>query len=407
MLLGMRSRLFIIASSEGIGGAESRTVKFANYAAENLDLDVNLVVNLTLLKAIEANKLLNQLISHSNLNITVYEPPLSRMLSEGNRNRILKDRRVKKLLRYLPLFMIRELSWYRFLKKNVTHKDIVHCIFGDTARLGSYFLASNSDAKDVPIIVEITSNRHVNTWGRHINFSLGKRLDESSLHINCVSETVKSNLLPEVRREHHGIIQAYSGPFMVIPRESNVSKQNVILFAHRFIPPKNPLIFAEAIRELFDEGRLKKWTVLIRGNGSLEPKIREILKPVIDAESVKIGYTNSLIEESKIAKIFVSIISTGNYPSQSLFESMRYGAVLILSDRGVTKEKLGEGEGIFYVKDISKDEVKSSLNKAIRIGESDSFTTYSENIEQTYDDMVAQNGYLNDVFEIYRKASQH
>ena len=167
------------------------------------------------------------------------------------------------------------------------------------------------------------------------------------------------------------------------------------------------MLFAEAIRELFDEGRLKEWTVLIRGNGSLEPKIREILKPVIDAGGVKIGYTNSLIEESKIAKIFVSIISTGNYPSQSLFESMRYGTLLILSDTGVTKEKLGEGEGIFYVKDISKDEVKSSLTKAIRIGGSDSFTIYSENIEQTYDDMVAQNGYLNDVLEIYRKASQH
>ena len=397
----MRSRLFILASSEGIGGAESRTVKFANYAAENLDLDVNLVVNQTLLTSIEANKLLNQLVSHSNLNITVYEPPLSLMLSEGNRNRILKDRRLKKLLGYLPRFLIRELSWYRFLNKTVTRKDIVHCIFGDTARLGSYFLASHSHAKDVPIIVEITSNRHVSTWGRHINFSLGKGLNESSLYINCVSETVKLNLLPEVRSEHHGIIQAYSGPFMVIPRESNISKQNVILFAHRFIPPKNPLVFAEAIRELFEEGRLKEWTVLIRGNGSLEPNIREILKPVIDTKGVKVGYTNSLIEESKIAKIFVSIISTGNYPSQSLFESMRYGALQVLSDRGVTKEKLGKADGIYYIGDISKNELKKKLLKAIEIAESDSFTRHSNIIERIYEDMIAQKGYLNDVLKIY------
>lgn len=397
----MKSKLFLLASSEGIGGAESRTMKFANYAAENLNWDVNLVINQSLFSAVQENALLNELISHPKLTVVVYRPFLNRIVSEGFRNKLLKDRKAKRVFKFIPPLLVRALTWFRFLKKNVTRNDVVHCIFGDTARLGCYFYSNVY--LNVPVIVEITSNRHVNTWGRHINLSLKNRSEKSRLYINCVSDTVKSNLLPQVKSGFHTIIRAYSGPFMLIPKEEGFTKENVILFAHRFIPPKNPVIFAEAIKEVYIEGYLEGWTVFIRGRGSLESKIEEILQPLIDQGMVKLGYTNSLIEESKISKIFVSIISTGNYPSQSLFESMRYGSLLVLSDRGVTKEKIGEAEGIHYVNDISITEVKGAIIKAIVGAKKENYIEQSMDIEKIYEGMVAQNGYINDVLEIYSK----
>ena len=39
---------------------------------------------------------------------------------------------------------------------------------------------------------------------------------------------------------------------------------------------------------------------------------------------------DNLSEELSESKIFVSIISTGNYPSNSVFEAMRNGNLLIL-----------------------------------------------------------------------------
>lgn len=397
-----RRKLFILASSQGIGGAEARTMKFAAYAAENFDLDVNLVINQTLFNSVKANKFLKNLISHPKLSTTVYTPLFSRILSEDTRNMILKDRRLKRFLGYIPKFVIRELTWFRFLNKTVTDRDIIHCIFGDTARMGTYLFSRAKNGEKTPSIVEITSNRHVETWGCHLNYCFNKKVLPRKLFVKCVSETVYHNLIPNTRPHIEQIISPHKGPFIIIPKDDEVIKENIVLFAHRFIQPKNPLLFARAINELHQENKLEGWKVYIRGNGSLEQKIRQELKDLLLADIVKIGYTTNLIDEAKRAKIFVSIIETGNYPSQSLFESMRYGNILVLSNRGVTREKIGNNEAIHYVEDLSVSEIKNSLFKAIMQADSSGFEQLSKSIEGRYEEIASNSGYLETVKGIYQ-----
>lgn len=398
----MLNKLYIIASSEGIGGAEARTVKYAAHASNTLDVPVVLIVNQTLLRSIRENLLLKTLLDGSKLKVEIYEPRWN-FVSEGFRNLILKHPKFKKILGLVPKFALKQISWYPFLRKKLNSGDFLHCIFGDTARMGTYFFADSKLGRETGQIVEITSNRHVDTWGMHINYCLQNRsINDLKLNIQCVSETVYGNLLPKVKSGIKGLIAAYPGPFILIPRPEIGSKQDVILYAHRFIPPKNPILFAEAIADLKSEGLLKGWKVYIRGNGALQSDIERILRPLIVEGQVILGFTAKLIEESKIAKVFVSIIETGNYPSNSLFESMRCGNLLVLSDRGVTKEKIGTGKGIHYLDDLTKKDLKESLLKAMLEAKSENFEDYSESVENQYEQIALSSGYLETVNRIYQ-----
>jgi hypothetical protein len=59
------------------------------------------------------------------------------------------------------------------------------------------------------------------------------------------------------------------------------------------------------------------------------------------------------------SKIYVSIISTGNYPSQSAFEAYALGNILLLSDRGNTREKFTHPA--FHFVDLDLASVKAGL----------------------------------------------
>lgn len=402
MSLEMSNKLFILASSEGIGGAESRTIKYAHYAAKTYERDVVLLINKNLHDRIRDNQLLSGLIKVKNLTLNIYEPSRYKYFSEAVRNILLKNPRFKKLLPFIPKFFIKQLSWFPTLKKVVNEGDSLHCIFGDTARIGTYFFSQSKYGVKIPSIVEITSNRHVETWGCHLNYCFSKEGLPSNLFVKCVSDTVFQNLIPYVRPCILNNTSAYPGPFIIIPKEKAVQKENIILFAHRFIPPKNPLLFAQAIVEMHDENKLNGWKIHIRGNGSLEPEIRKKMKGLLKSNVVEIGYSTDLINESKKSKIFVSIIETGNYPSQSLFECMRYGSILVLSNRGVTKEKIGNNEAIHYVEDLSVSEIKNSLFKAIMQADSSGFEQLSKSIEVRYEEIASNSGYLETVNGIYQ-----
>jgi len=81
---------------------------------------------------------------------------------------------------------------------------------------------------------------------------------------------------------------------------------------------------------------------------------------------------------------------------------MRYGSILVLSNRGVTKEKIGNNEAIHYVEDLSVGEIKNSLLKAITQADSNSFEQLSKSIEGRYEDIASNSGYLETVNGIYQ-----
>ncbi len=128
-------------------------------------------------------------------------------------------------------------------------------------------------------------------------------------------------------------------------------KEKSIVFAHRFIARKNPLLFAKAIKRLLEDEDLKEWRVYILGRGPLEVEIKKILSDEIELGQVKIMHTPRLKSYLEKSSIFVSLIEPDNFPSQSVLEAMFFGNVLTILDAGESY-KFIDGNGILVQKNL-------------------------------------------------------
>ena len=83
-----------------------------------------------------------------------------------------------------------------------------------------------------------------------------------------------------------------------------------------------------------------------------------------------------------MSKIYVSIISTGNYPSQSAFEAYARGNILLLSDRGNTREKFTHPA--FQFVDLDVGRLKNGILACTRLAEGQEFDAVSAGIHSHY-----------------------
>lgn len=122
-------------------------------------------------------------------------------------------------------------------------------------------------------------------------------------------------------------------------------KENLILFAGRLIEEKNPMLLVKALILLKQKMPhiLDGWRVVILGDGFLEQELRnQIVQNELETV-VSIERVHCTSEYMQVARIFVSLQRTENYPSQSLLEAMASGCAVIATDVGETR-RLVDGE---------------------------------------------------------------
>lgn len=205
-----------------------------------------------------------------------------------------------------------------------------------------------------PILFEVTSP----DWADRL--ATGHKIVPATTPLHAVSASVALRL--RARPSGRKIIEApllFPNLDPAATRPPNMeAKEKLIVFAHRLIPRKNGLLFARAARRFLRNQ--PDWRVAIRGKGPDEPAIRETLAAEIAAGRVLAGYSSNLSDELRRARIFVSIITPDNYPSQSVVEAMTAGNALLLSDMGQSREKFLDGNGLSVR--IEEDEVLDCLN---------------------------------------------
>ncbi len=115
-------------------------------------------------------------------------------------------------------------------------------------------------------------------------------------------------------------------------------KENIILYAGRFIANKNPLLLVSAIELLLmqDEQCLSDWQVVMMGDGPLRATVQSTVILRNLKEKVIVGSSPNLVELMRKASVFVSLQAKENYPSQSLLEAMACEAAIIATDVGDT-----------------------------------------------------------------------
>ncbi|WP_281612510.1 glycosyltransferase [Flammeovirga sp. SubArs3] len=383
-------KYYIVIASNGIGGAETRALKLTHYLVNESKLDVEIVLNQKLLEAYQKNRFCAYILEHNKIKTHVISE--SGKFDDTFINKALKDHRLYKTVKYAPKPILKKLSWYNILNDLVkSEQDIVHCFHGESARLGTLFFSQNHRNR---VIFEITSNRHVHKWAEQLN-----RFDfDESLHvnINCVSQTVHNNLKKYLKEDHLKLTNHYSGPFLYFPRLYDIpKKEDIICFAHRFVSTKNAILFAESVKEFYSNEENKKWKVIFRGKGADEEQINNILGKEIAEGLVEVSYTDDLQYDLKKTKIFVSIITTGNFPSNSVFEAMNYENLLLLSDTGITKEKFNFDEVTYC--DLTKESVLKAINDATQLADSKDYMSARKATKAYYDGIVNRMEYIKDL----------
>lgn len=143
--------------------------------------------------------------------------------------------------------------------------------------------------------------------------------------------------------------------------ETSLKKEKLVVYAHRLVARKNPLLATQAFTILAAE--FPGWRFYICGDGELR---NEVEAAVLSAKLQNFQYRGYVYEMDKLmerSKVFVSLIEPDNYPSQSVFNAMANGNALIVSDTGSSKDKFIKDNG--YAVDLTVDDIVKHVRKLI------------------------------------------
>lgn len=331
--------IFIMNSS--LGGAEKRFIRIASELSEKRK-DILLIVSPELYEASLLDKEIKEKINF--------------LFNQGQLIKLTKKKVKNKYKRILSRFI----NLYIIIKKyNI---QILHC------SLGALKYAYIKKITGVKIIAEITSPDIARQLTEPKKY---KKMVPYFDKIIAVSEGVKNRTIESLKKigYQNSIkdIHCFSIPFFLPMSEvdefSTEEKENIIVFASRFIERKNPLLFAQAAKKFLKEN--SAWKIIMLGEGPLEEKVKLELDDFINQKRAIVEHSNNVYSYLKKSKIFVSLIYPDNYPSQSILEAMFMKNAIVATDVGNTKKLVTLRNG-YLVHEYEIDNVYQVLNQATK-----------------------------------------
>ena len=157
------------------------------------------------------------------------------------------------------------------------------------------------------------------------------------------------------------------------------NKENVIVFAARFVEAKNPILFLSGIREVLkrEPELLDDWRVEIYGNGPLRDEMKSFVLNQGLVDKVQFKINPDLATVFTYTRLFVSTQERENFTSLSMIEAMSCGNAIIAKNAGQTVDFVRNNiNGILY-----EESTPASLANAIiyYLSNHDLHETYSAN----------------------------
>lgn len=173
-------------------------------------------------------------------------------------------------------------------------------------------------------------------------------------------------------------------------------KHDVIVFGHRLVERKNPVVFARAAKR-FLHAR-DGWRVMIRGDGPLEGQVRAVLADEISRGRAEIRFNANLMDDLWRSRVFVSIETEDNYSNQSVLEAMWCCNALVLSDRGRSRARYFRDNGVLCEPD--EDSVLAAMLAAT--GDPVALGSCAAKSRRLVETEFSREGYLDHLEAIYR-----
>jgi len=179
--------------------------------------------------------------------------------------------------------------------------------------------------------------------------------------IICVSESIANQIKLTEDQSIIKMIETYPVPFYysVDNTYKGMNKENIIVFAHNYmVKRKNAIMCAFLFHEL---SRIKPdWKFYFLGKGDDGDDRYKIYIDYIlsDSHNVTFDYYEDIIPTLQKSKIFLSLNSINNYPSQSILEAMDNCNALVVTNTGQSNQFI-EGNGVLV--DVEYYKVKKAI----------------------------------------------
>ncbi len=121
-------------------------------------------------------------------------------------------------------------------------------------------------------------------------------------------------------------------------------KRPWVVFAHRLVPSKNPLLFVEAIPAVRKKHPHARFFVL--GEGPLLDNVRSRVRELGINENTEVRFERQIERILSHSLVFVSLQDKENYSSQSMMEAMASGNAIVATDVGYTYTVVNDSTGL-------------------------------------------------------------
>lgn len=326
-----------------VGGSERRYARFF-IAASQMGADISLFINPALYElAIAAGVALDR-----HPNIVRLPARCNRLLCGGRLTSHASPRNARERWLNRRLALARKVDfllnvgdvWRLARRLHVTH---LHAVVGG-AYVGLPLFFSKHfktiiSVANVDLRATVTRKIAGTPFLFHLLSWLLRRCDA----IDAVSNGVKENLI------EWGIsaakIRVAPCTFTDYDRFAPASqKQDWVIFAGRFIPLKNPLLFVQAIPAVWEAHPEARF--LMFGDGPLRHAIEQTIARLGIGDVISVRREPDLSPWLAQSKIFVSVQTDENYSSQALLEAMACENALVASDVGETYRWVDEETGM-------------------------------------------------------------
>lgn len=181
----------------------------------------------------------------------------------------------------------------------------------------------------------------------------------------CISENVYDILRAKCQSIKTVVFRscAYNSAITNVKSLAEMSKRrNEVIFAHRLVERKNPLLAVDAFLSLEREN--PDWIFTIYGRGPLQSKVEEKIAAAGASRVTFRGYCSNLPAALLTSKVFVSLIEPDNYPSQSVIQALGAGNAMVILASGKGSGRFIDGNGVLVSKDAKSvaDGISSILS---------------------------------------------
>lgn len=161
--------------------------------------------------------------------------------------------------------------------------------------------------------------------------------------IDALSEGIRQNLFQRGLGESKVLVAPCSFTDLSRYRPSP-QKNDWVVFAGRFIPEKNPLLFLRAIPRVLSV--FPRASFFLLGEGPLQKELERETDRLGLQGKVRAEFLPDVGPILSRSKVFASLQKHNNYPSQSLLEAMACENAVVATNRGETGRLVTQDVGI-------------------------------------------------------------